>query len=412
MTRSIRAVLLLTCGLAGCVTELAGPDQGLPGVLAPLVAGGDTQQAAPGAAPDADDNTDIPIRQSIIVQGSVTGKGTYQMFDLGPGALGEQWEVLPNGRNQARGPFTLVLLDDQFNLLMRTVVSGQSRLSHVARHATPHVYLGVTPSSTSAGGAFDLEVRWQGGQPVPAAVPQLVYLNFEGASAVRVHGREPLVLPPFDAGSVAAHYAGASAEMAHEIAQTIRLDYARYNVLIFSSVDGPPPEDSEYSTIYFGGSDEALLGLADNVDMYNRAKDQAAIVYVESFSPYSLMGLDTEEMALMIGNVASHELGHLLGLYHTDDPEELMDSTGSAWDLTRDQAFGRAPLEGAVFPTGMQNAPLLLEQTVGLNPKAQPSAKLLSAAKIAQRARMREFTRSEISRRCGLCLNPDDIGAE
>jgi hypothetical protein len=60
----------------------------------------------------------------------------------------------------------------------------------------------------------------------------------------------------------------------------------------------------------------------------------------------------------------------------------------------------------------MQNAPLLLEQTVGLNPKAQPSAKLLSAAKIAQRARMREFTRSEISRRCGLCLNPDDIGAE
>ena len=218
-----------------------------------------------------------------------------------------------------------MLLDDQFNL-MRTAIPG-NRACRTWLVAPRAVHPGVTLPSPR-GGAFDLEVRWQGGQPVPAAVPQLVYLNFEGASAVRVHGREPLVLPPFDAGSVAAHYAGASAEMAHEIAQTIRLDYARYNVLIFSSVDGPPPEDSEYSTIYFGGSDEALLDWRKRGHVQPRQGPSRHRLR-ESFRPIRSW-TDTRKWR-SIGNVASH-MGHLL--YHTDDPEEP-DRTGYRFDAIR-----------------------------------------------------------------------------
>ena len=399
MNRRIVAVLALACGLAGCVGEFGAPDQ-WPSALVQAV--NDNQSSAAAA--------DIQAAQSDVISGSVSGAGNYQIFDLGPGAAGDNWVIAQQSMSYSAGPFTLVLLDEDEDLLMRTVVSRQTPLKHTARHTTPHVYLGVTPASVATGGAFNLEVQWQGGLNVPSAARQVVYLSFEGASGVRVHGRGAIALPAFDASTVSADYSGASEQMALEIVETMRLDYAPYDVTVTSSFDGPAPQEAGCTVVYFGGSDDTLLGLADNVDMYNANKQQVAVVYVDSFGPYALMGLDAEEMGLMIGNVGSHELGHLLGLYHTAEPDELMDSTGSAWDLAQNQSFGRAPLERAVFPTGMQNAPELLRETLGLNPSAaQPSAKLADAAKIVRRERMKAFTLSEISRRCGICLDPDDI---
>jgi hypothetical protein len=406
MTRSILAVVALACGLAGCIAEVGGPDRGL---LIPVAVAqdddGGQQEPAPANTIDRDTST-----ESFGVSGSVSQTGKYELFDLGPGAVGDNWLVEPQSQTAS---FTLVLLDDQYDLLMRTVASRGMQLSHTARHATAHVYLGVALASNSSGGTFDLQVKWQSGLVAPGRTRQIVYLDFDGASGVRVHGRSGVTFPPFDASSISPDYAGATEQVVAEIAQTMRLDYAFYDVTILSSLEGPPPQDTECTTIYFGGSDDTLLGLADNVDMYNSNKQQAAVVFIESFSPYSVMGLDAEEMALMIGNVGSHELGHLLGLYHTQDPSEIMDSTGSAWDLAQDQAFQRAPLEENVFPTGMQNAPELLQETLGSNSSAaRGSAKSLSAAKIALRARMRRFTLSEISHRCGLCLNPDAVGGK
>ena len=59
---------------------------------------------------------------------------------------------------------------------------------------------------------------------------------------------------------------------------------------------------------------------------------------MEAFASYGTMKLEPAEFAVAIANVASHELGHLLGLPY-EDPDDVMDTTGLAWDLAGEQWF-------------------------------------------------------------------------
>ena len=358
----------------------------------------------PAGGSDGSDEQVLPT-----VSGSVSGKGSYQLLDLGPGTAGQKWTVTMQSVPLSAGSFTVVLFDADLDLLMRAVLSPQNSLEHVLRLDTRQVILGVMPSYGSSGGQFGFDVRLADAGSPPAPSPQVVYLNFGAGQSVRVHRRSAISFAPFDAGLLGEMYAGRTAEIKQAIIDTVREDYAPYNVFLLTSDDGAPPTDGPYATIHFGGSDSALLGLADNVDMYNSDPGQTAVVYVESFAIYQVMGLAPDEMGRMIGNVASHELGHLLGLYHTKDPDEVMDSTGSAWDLAGDQTFHRGPLEESVFATGMENSPRLLEQTVGLRSESAVfSSKQLDAAKRLRYKAIRDFVSGELRCRCGNCLNPDE----
>ena len=149
-----------------------------------------------------------------------------------------------------------------------------------------------------------------------------------------------------------------------------------------------------------------LLGLADNVDRYNNDPSQTAVVFIDGFAPFEVMQLTPEEMGIMIGNVGSHELGHLLGLYHTRDPNDLMDTTGTAWELAENQRFDRAALEASVFPVGLENSPMLLSDTVG-QVDGGPSAKSLAdSVKRDVRTLIRDLTEIELRSACGLCNAP------
>ena len=68
---------------------------------------------------------------------------------------------------------------------------------------------------------------------------------------------------------------------------------------------------------------------------------------------------------MAIGNVAAHEVGHLLGLNHVDNINDLMDTTGGPSTLLLNQSFMTSPLDATIFYIGVQDGPMLLQETLG-----------------------------------------------
>jgi len=225
--------------------------------------------------------------------------------------------------------------------------------------------LHVVVSARSAGTAdrpYAVRLSLTGPQTVPAGVPQALVLSFAGRDQVRIGSRLPVNVPPFDAGRIDPRFAGQTETIIQRVVELVRADYAGLNVSIHTDADRPT---GPHSTVYFGTYDAALLGLADNIDPYNAAAEQAAIVYTDTFALFSRLNPDVEAISQVLANVASHEAGHLLGLRHTADPHDIMDVTASARQMMLDQWFKLGRLDASVMPLGFQDAPTLLSWTVG-----------------------------------------------
>lgn len=386
---------------AGCTPQPAGQDDTN---LLTAVAGITETGATTPESPATSATTDAPTS----IRGTLASGSEYQVIQLGQGVGGEEWVIGDDSGLVRSASFLVVLFDSHYNLLQRQVVSAGVALEHIVRADTPALYLGVT-SAYSGDTDYRFAVRHRGAGAIPGLNPQVVWLNFAGGLNVPIHGRSGANFGAFDASALGPQYAGATEVIKAAILAVVREDYAGYNVTVLSSDDGPPP-DGPHATVHFGGVDDQLLGLADSVDQYNVDPWENAIIYVESFAGFAVMRLSDEEMAQMVGNVASHEFGHLLGLYHTRLPTDLMDTTGTAWDLVGDQAFSRAPLEASVFPFGFEDSPAKLAQTVGVAPGGAESslAKPLSTEKMQRKLALRALVQKELRQRCGNCLHPDE----
>ena len=83
-------------------------------------------------------------------------------------------------------------------------------------------------------------------------------------------------------------------------------DYSRFNFSFFET----EPVAGDFSTIFINDGDE--FGLAQQIDPRNLDKNDTATVSVNTGASNSA------EFVTLTANVASHELGHLLGLRHFD----------------------------------------------------------------------------------------------
>lgn len=242
-------------------------------------------------------------------------------------------------------------------------------LNQVVRHESPVYYLAITAAPLGQGfmlrGTYDIIITRSSGNDVPAPVRQVVVLDFDGGS-VTIPDYDSYNIRPFDAADIDPVYAGQTAVLRQLVADTVRENYQGLNLDVRVVPDDPLP-DGEYSSIFFGANSSEAFGVAESIDAYNADRDDDAVIFTNLFTE-DLFGrtLTIEELGTAIGNVASHEMGHLLGLNHVADVEDLMDTTGGAGTLLLDQDFLRdSPLDSSVFPFGIQDAWLWLMETLG-----------------------------------------------
>ena len=205
-----------------------------------------------------------------------------------------------------------------------------------------------------------LEVYRHGG--AGAASPQKIYLDFDGArvntgmwGGYGVVELSPLwkFLPRWglDSSQEADLIAGIKANVMENVQADLAANglSSTVDVELTTSLDGPDLTGQPgVTTVVVGGSirESGLptIGIAESIDPGNFQRTEKALVLLDllsapadrwaSYSLNSYLTPESDRLAFVaqgIGNVASHEIGHLLGSWHTDNSNKrssMMDAGG------------------------------------------------------------------------------------
>ncbi len=306
--------------------------------------------------------------------GSISSPDDVDVFALGPLEPGDRL-IIDVGSPGNLLDSAIVVFDSQERIIFENddrnydLRQYDPFLNQVVRHRSSVYYLAITAAPLGTGfslrGNYDIVITRTSGNAVPTPIGQVVVLDFNGGS-VTIPDYGSYDIGFFDAADIDPVYAGQTAILRRLIAQTVRENYEGL-ALDVRVVPSDPLPSGAYSTIFFGGNSTDAFGVAEDIDSYNADRDDDAIVFTNLFTS-DLFGhvLTLDELGVAIGNVAAHELGHLLGLNHVADIADLMDTTGGASTLLEDQEFlTDSPLDDSVFPMGVQDSWLWLLETLG-----------------------------------------------
>jgi len=309
--------------------------------------------------------------EALTFQGRIDLAGDVDLFDLGPLRAGDRIEVDLRGRDTTASLLLSVFDNDQslFAATQRTYAGGADivgLIDEIVRHDSDHYFFGITHEAAEPKfGTYRIDVTLRREMEAPPPIPQVVFLDFDGGTlSTALLGVS--IVPPFNASLISPIYEGRSVAMKDVIIERFIANFAGFDVITVTSDEASAPAVAEYTTLLFGSFHESVLGVSIALDRFNADRCDDGIIFTEAFKPF-VFGFPPswDSVGVAIGNVAAHEAGHLLGLYHVTDPTALMDERSAAVHLLSDQQFKTASLSDSVFPLGSQNSELLLAETVG-----------------------------------------------
>lgn len=328
-------------------------------LFAPMLPGG----VAPGKDFDSAALLPLDAQGKAVISGNITN-GKVDVYSLGrlePGdrvivsvrpASGSNLDPIICIFNSQQEVFAL---NDDLDLSAGKI---ESYIDEVVTVADEPYYLAVTKYFFGdQTGAYVGDVEVRKGQAIPTPAQQIVMLDFDGG-VITIPGDRTYTTEPFDAANIDPAYAGKTDQIKAKIIETVRQNFRNTSLVIVTTDDPAPPVCT--STIFFGAFSETKFGVAQDVDAANRDRCDDGLVFTNNFDDPFNPRPSADGIGVAIGNVAAHEMGHLLGLNHVADVTALMDTTGSASTLLTDQEFKTAPLSVTIFPTGKQNDMALL----------------------------------------------------
>lgn len=368
---SVAALPLLM--LSGCSTGLlpAGSDASLsePFALLDPTAAPDQSEQGLNETFQSAETLDLTIGHTYTIEGAFDSADDVDVYDGGAMSAGDRMVAELVTDSGVEGAIALFDGAGDSLLISDTATAYKGRrgpyIDLVLRNDAEHAYLAValTPGTQTIGN-YTLAVQRIRANRAPAPTPQTILLNFDGATGIGLAGENNGAVPPFDAADISPAFEGLTDPIVERLVSEVRADYVGLNVRILSTSEGAV-DDGLMSRIHFGTYDAALLGVAQNVDEYNAETRQDAVVFTDTFSVFNALEPSPEQIAQALANVASHEIGHLLGLVHTADHADIMDITASLSQLLDDQAFKEADIHPSVFILGKQDAPDYLVDSVG-----------------------------------------------
>ncbi len=313
----------------------------------------------------------IPLvndQATIVVESDPTKR---QIFDLGPLSAGDRifLSLLTTpgyDKRYSDDLYSLMILDENEQVFAwyqdrAVLLTEDARL--IVGHNSQHYYV-VSDTGDS------IDVRIQRGVGTEQRL-QRIFLDFRGRSGLQVADLEPFSVPELRAVDLNMAWGDTETTIVrNQIVQTVRDLFAPWNVDITSSDDGAPPPPP-YMTVYVGGSspdvdifgEPLLYGIADYIDPRNETLTGTGYVGAIDIATDNPAATPME-MGMLIGCVTAHEIGHLVGLRHVDNDNDIM----NAGSITGMLPFANSPLRAFEIPQGaigMQDAVELFDEIFG-----------------------------------------------